>query len=50
MITHVLEGEYVGLEEVDNEVWTVYFGPFCLGRFREGEWKLHGTYAYNTPA
>ncbi len=50
MITHVLEGEYVGLEEVDNEVWSVYFGPLCLGRFREGEWKLHGTYAYNTAA
>jgi len=36
--------------EVDNEVWTVYLGPFCLGRFREGEWKLHGTYVYNTTA
>ncbi len=28
-------GEYVGLEEVDNEIWNVYFGPLRLGVFHE---------------
>jgi hypothetical protein len=46
----VLEGEYVGLEEVDNEIWSLYFGPLLLGRFHERELNLHGTYAYNKPA
>lgn len=50
MVTHVLEGEYVGLEEVDNEIWSLYFGPLLLGRFHERELNLHGTYAYNKPA
>ena len=25
-------GEYVGLEEIDDGIWTVYFGPLKLGR------------------
>jgi len=25
-------GEYVGLEEIDDGVWSVYFGPLKLGR------------------
>ena len=31
-VTHTLGGEYVGLEEVDNDLWEVYFGPVRLGR------------------
>jgi hypothetical protein len=34
-VTHTLEGEYVGLEAVDNDLWDVYFGPLRLGRFNE---------------
>jgi len=34
-VTHTLGGEYVGLEEVDNDLWDVYFGPLRLGRFNE---------------
>lgn len=34
-ITHTLEGEYVGLEEVDDGVWDVYFGPLRLGQMDE---------------
>jgi hypothetical protein len=34
-VTHTLGGEYVGLEEVDNDLWDVYFGPLKLGRFDE---------------
>jgi hypothetical protein len=28
-------GEYVGLEEIDNGIWNVYFGPLKLGRLSE---------------
>src|SRR6266446_5852245 len=31
-VSHVLGGEYVGLEEIDNDLWDVYFGPLKLGR------------------
>lgn len=34
-VSHVLNGQYVGLEEVDNDLWSVYFGPIELGRFHE---------------
>lgn len=35
--TSVLAGERVGLEEVDDGVWVLYFGPVPLGRFAERE-------------
>lgn len=34
-VSHVLAGEYVGLEEVDEGEWDVYFGRLRLGRFHE---------------
>lgn len=34
-VTHTLAGEYVGLEEVDDGIWDVYFGPVKLGRMDE---------------
>ena len=34
-VTHTLAGEYVGLEEVDDGLWDVYFGPVKLGRMNE---------------
>jgi len=34
-VSHVLGGEYVGLEEIDNDLWSVYYGPIDLGRFHE---------------
>lgn len=34
-VSHLLAGEYVGLEEVDNGLWDVYFGPVWLGRLCE---------------
>lgn len=39
-VSHVLGGEYVGLEEVDNDLWNVYLGPLWLGRFHEKELKI----------
>ena len=34
-VTHTLAREYVGLEEVDDGLWDVYFGPVKLGRMDE---------------
>jgi hypothetical protein len=34
-VSHVLGGEYVGLEEVDEGEWDLYFGRLRLGRFHE---------------
>jgi len=34
-VTQTLAGEYVGLEEVDDGIWDVYFGPVQLGRLNE---------------
>ena len=34
-VTHTLAGEYVGLEEVGDGLWDVYFGPMKLGRMDE---------------
>ncbi len=31
----VCAGDYVGLEEIDDGVWNIYFGPLKLGRFLE---------------
>lgn len=32
---HVLGEEYVGLEEIADGEWDLYFGPLKLGRFHE---------------
>ena len=39
-VSHVLGGEFVGLEEVDNELWDVYLGPLRLGRFSERDMAI----------
>ena len=33
-------GEYVGLEEIDDGVWSVYFGPLKLGRLLERHMRI----------
>ena len=33
-------GEYVGLEEIDNGVWNVHFGPLKLGRLLEEHLRI----------
>ena len=48
-VSQVLSEEYVGVEEVDDGVWSVYFGPLLLGRFDERDLELHGGYPYNKP-
>ena len=34
-VSHVLAGEQVGLVEIDDAEWDLYFGPLKLGRFHE---------------
>jgi putative transposase len=34
-VTHTLAGQHIGLEEVDDGRWDVYFGPLKLGRMDE---------------
>lgn len=33
-------GEYIGLEEIDNGIWNVYFGPVKLGRLIEEQMRI----------
>jgi transposase InsO family protein len=37
-------GEYVGLEEIDNGVWNVYFGLLKLGRFHEKHMRIEDAF------
>jgi putative transposase len=39
-VTHTLAGEYVGLEEIDDGLWDVYFGPLKLGRLDERRLRI----------
>lgn len=38
-VSHLLQGENVGLEEVDNGIWQVYVGPIKLGAFDERDFS-----------
>jgi transposase InsO family protein len=46
-VSHVLAEEYVGLDEVADGIWSVYFGPVLLGRFDERELRIHGAHNRN---
>jgi putative transposase len=37
-------GEYVGLEEIDDGIWNVYFGPLKLGRLLERQMRIEDAY------
>lgn len=39
-VTHVLAGERIGLEYVDDDLWDVFFGPVKLGRLNERNLQL----------
>lgn len=36
----VLEEQYIGLEEIDNGLWEVYFGPLKIGRLDEQDYRI----------
>jgi transposase InsO family protein len=40
-LTESLAGEWVGFEEVDDGLWTVYFGTVPLARFDERRGQIH---------
>ena len=51
-VSIVCAGEYVGLEEIDNGVWNVYFGPLKLGRLLEKHRRIedaNGTLTRRNP-
>jgi len=39
-VTHTLAGEHVGLNEVGDGLWDVYFGPVLLGRMDERKLRI----------
>ena len=41
-VSTVCAGESVGLEEIDDGVWNVYFGQLKLGRFLERHRRHRG--------
>jgi transposase InsO family protein len=43
-VSTVCIGEHVGLEEIDNGVWNVYFGPLKLGRLNERHMRIEDQY------
>jgi putative transposase len=46
-LSSVLVGHDIGLEEVDDGLWSVYFGPMPIGRFDESE--RHGYETHERP-
>lgn len=43
-VSIVCAGEYVGLEEIDDCIWNVYFGPLKLGRLHERLMKIEDAF------
>lgn len=43
-VSTVCIGEYVGLEEIDDGIWNVYFGPLKLGRLIERHMKIEDAF------
>jgi len=43
-VSIVCVGEYVGLEEIDNGIWNIYFGPLKLGRLIERHMRIEDEY------
>jgi putative transposase len=43
-VTTVCTQEYVGLEEIDNGIWNVYYGPVKLGRLIEEKLRIEDAY------
>jgi len=40
----ITAGEYVGLEQIDDGVWNVYFGPLKLGRLLEKHMRIEDAF------
>jgi putative transposase len=44
-VSHTCIVEDVSLEEIDDGVWNVYFGPLKLGRFLERHLRIEDAYS-----
>lgn len=38
-VSHLLKGEWVGLDEIADGLWEIYFGPMALGKFNVRQLK-----------
>jgi putative transposase len=47
-VSHTCAGEYVGLEEIDDGLWNVDFGPLTLGRLLERHMRIEDAYGQLT--
>jgi len=47
-VSHALLEEYVGFEEIEDGVWSLYFGPLLLARFDERNLQLYGARPYGS--
>lgn len=45
--SHILAGEYLGFDEVDDGIWARYFGPMLLGHFHQRTRAIIGTHNRN---
>ena len=43
-VSQACVGEYVGVEEIADGVWNVYFGPLRLGRLLERHMRIEYVY------
>jgi len=43
-VSVVCVGEYVGLEEIDDGIWNVYFGALRIGRLHERHMRIEDVY------
>lgn len=43
-VSHVCVGEYVGMEEIADGIWNVYFRPLRLGRLLERHMRIEDVY------
>ena len=43
-VSTVCVGEYVGLEEIADGIWNLYFGPLRLGRLSERHMRIEDEY------
>ena len=41
-LTVVLHGQEIGLEEVDDGIWSIYFYDVLLGRLDERDYRVYG--------
>jgi len=41
-LSHTLHGEIVALEEIDDGMWSLFYGPVLLARFDERERRFYG--------